>query len=166
MTKLLEKSHNPEPLVTDTSCEPSDANMVWQIIQLSFSFHNIKTFSSLASFSKFSTCPPRLQQGQKNVLNLTEERLNPLLVQHHSHMSTSVNSKWQIHKEPRSALQHQKKGYKHDVLSLPLKIFCCHNTGKTQTRAPPPQHAPACTIHTFFFFFFFFYHCWCRNLWW
>lgn len=59
MTKLLEKSHNPEPLVTDTSCEPSDANTVWQIIQLSFSFHNIKTFSSPCIFQQIQYMSPQ-----------------------------------------------------------------------------------------------------------
>lgn len=96
-SNLPGKVHDSDPSFSPgTSCKPSHTHThtACQITQLSLSFHNITTFPSPhVSLSKLRTCPPRRPHGQKNVLNLAEERLNPLLVLHHSHMSTFINSK-------------------------------------------------------------------------
>lgn len=85
-----------------------------------------KQLLSLTSFSRCSARPPRLRRVKKNVLNRVEERLNALLVKHHSHRSTFVKGNSQV------ALQCTpiEKGYRQDLppTNINILFFCRNNT--------------------------------------
>lgn len=121
---------------------PSEANTLAQITHLCLRFHSRKSFSSCRIFQRIQYMSPWASTGTQECAKSSRGKAKS------SPCATPLPHVCLCQLMVR-ALLLQVKGCEHDVHSLLQKIFCCNNTGKTQTNTPPPGHAPACMIHTF-----------------
>lgn len=128
----------------------SEAGALSQITHLCLRFHNIKSFSSRCLFQHSQHTspphptpppPPGFNGGHKNVLNLVEERLNPWPC------ATPLPLVYLCQLAVTGPAAAGKRAASvRGVHGLLLKIFCCNNTGKTQTNSPAPGRVAACML--------------------
>lgn len=131
---------------TSPSLQPprrrSKANTLSQITHLPLGFLSIKTVSSCCIFQHIQYTSPRASTGTQECAKSSRGKAKS------SPCATPLPHVYLCQLMVR-ALPVQVGAYEHGVHSLLQKIFCCNNTGKTQTNSPPPGRAAACMIHAF-----------------